>query len=792
MKKSRSFTPPPVSQSPIARSPLTALRFFVGLFFLALTLIPLIGGGGDSSRFKTVFKPLLEALPQGLVNVTVTALQLFTFAGVLGGILALVVTRAFAQLLRVAIAGSVAALSLFGLAAVVGNDVLYLGRPGPGTYGPGAAFPTTDGLAALCAGVLAASPWWSVRGRRVARFVILCAVGARIGSALADPSTVLTALFAGAASSSLTHLLLGVPNNRPTVEAVTKVLNDFGYAISTITVITEPDFRGLATFGADLQSGSRLFVKVLGREYDAALLPQRIYRTLRFREVGDNRPFVSVRHRVEHEALCALKAHDDGVPTPRLRVVSRFPNDSMLIAFESPHLRSINELTDEERTPELLRSAWKMVASLRESNLVHHRLSGDYVRVDENLNVIVVDFSSAELGASPRAMASDAAEVLAVTAAGLGVKTAVQAAVEAIGPEAVAATLPRLQPLALSRSTRAAVKQAHCLEDLKTEIQRVTGAPPIPLADLQRIKPRTLISIAMAALGVWALAPQILGAGDIWEQTRTANWAWAAAALAMSFVTYLGAAVALDGSLPNHLPFAPNLEVQFATSFVGVAAPGGALALTARFLQRRGVDPALAVAAVGVDTAAGVVVHFSLMGVFIAWAGTSGLQTFNFPSLNGFALIALAIIVIAVLAVASPKIRSLFTAHVVPALRRAVDGIAETARQPTNLLALFGGSTAITLGYILSLQASVMAFGVGPSFTSVALVYLVGSILFSVAPTPGGIGAVEATLAAGLTSAGMQADTALGAVLLFRVATFWLPLIPGWFAFTALQRTGNV
>ena len=358
--------------------------------------------------------------------------------------------------------------------------------------------------------------------------------------------------------------------------------------------------------------------------------------------------------------------------------------------------------------------------------------------------------------------------------------------------EGVAATLPRLQPLALSKSTRNAVKQARCLDDLKQEIQRVTGAPPIPPADLQRIKPRTLITLATAALGLWALLPQILGAGDIWAQTRTANWAWAAAALAMSLVTYLGAAIALDGSLPNHLPFGPNLGVQLATSFVGVAAPGGSLALTARFLQRRGVDSALAVAAVGVDTAAGVVVHFSLMGVFIAWAGSSGLQTFNLPSLGIFLLIALGVVAVGALSITIAKIRRLVLAHVLPALRRAAIGIAETARHPTNLLALFGGSTAITLGYILALQASVMAFGNGPSFTSVALVYLVGSIFFAAAPTPGGIGAVEATLAAGLTSAGMPTDTALGAVWLFRVATFWLPLVPGGFAFTALQRSGNV
>jgi uncharacterized protein (TIRG00374 family) len=134
----------------------------------------------------------------------------------------------------------------------------------------------------------------------------------------------------------------------------------------------------------------------------------------------------------------------------------------------------------------------------------------------------------------------------------------------------------------------------------------------------------------------------------------------------------------------------------------------------------------------------------------------------------------------------------LLSAHAVPPVRRAAHGIAETARNPSNLVELFGGSTVTTLGYLLALQVSVLAFGAGPSFTSVALVYLVGSIISSAAPTPGGIGAVEATLVAGLTSAGMHSDTALGAVLLFRATTFWLPLLPGWLAFTVLQRTGDL
>lgn len=73
-----------------------------------------------------------------------------------------------------------------------------------------------------------------------------------------------------------------------------------------------------------------------------------------------------------------------------------------------------------------------------------------------------------------------------------------------------------------------------------------------------------------------------------------------------------------------------------------------------------------------------------------------------------------------------------------------------------------------------------------------ALVYLVGSIVSSIAPTPGGVRPVEATLIAGLTSAGMASPTAGAAVLMFRIATFWIPLLPGWGALTLLQRSGAV
>ena len=56
-----------------------------------------------------------------------------------------------------------------------------------------------------------------------------------------------------------------------------------------------------------------------------------------------------------------------------------------------------------------------------------------------------------------------------------------------------------------------------------------------------------------------------------------------------------------------------------------------------------------------------------------------------------------------------------------------------------------------------------------------------------VSPTPGGLGAVEAALVSGLTGYGMPDGKAVAAVLTFRLFTFWLPMLPGWFVFQHMQ-----
>ena len=101
---------------------------------------------------------------------------------------------------------------------------------------------------------------------------------------------------------------------------------------------------------------------------------------------------------------------------------------------------------------------------------------------------------------------------------------------------------------------------------------------------------------------------------------------------------------------------------------------------------------------------------------------------------------------------------------------------------------LVGGSVLITLAYIGSFAAAVEAFGRGPGIVLIGAVYLGASALAAAAPTPGGLGALEAALVAGLTGVGMAAGPAVSAVLLYRLATYWLPVAPGWLCWRVLQR----
>ncbi len=109
--------------------------------------------------------------------------------------------------------------------------------------------------------------------------------------------------------------------------------------------------------------------------------------------------------------------------------------------------------------------------------------------------------------------------------------------------------------------------------------------------------------------------------------------------------------------------------------------------------------------------------------------------------------------------------------------------IAGDRRRLTTALAF---STLGWIGLTVSLWLSLLSLGHGVAFAAAMLAVPAGSVA-SITPLPGGLGGVETVqiaLLAGVTGVGVEAVTA--AVLVHRVATYWLPILVGGAASSAL------
>jgi undecaprenyl-diphosphatase len=443
----------------------------------------------------------------------------------------------------------------------------------------------------------------------------------------------------------------------------------------------------------------------------------------------------------------------------------------------------------------MLRKLWEQVDGLHRARIAHRSLRPANIVADGTGRPWVVDFSFSELGATPRQIALDVAELLASLAAIIGADRAVAGAAAVIGPDGVAAAVPLLQPLALSAGTRRAVA-GH--DGLLTQTRRAaaaaSGRTDTELARLQRVRPRTLLAIAAAAGVYYYLLPELAKVGNPWQAVQSADWVWVPLVIALSAVTYLASAVALMGAVSQRIRLWPTVLAQGASSFINRVSPAnvGGMALNARFLQKSGVEPTAGVAAVGVNSLVGAVVHLILIVIFFAWSSRRVGQAFKLPSTSTLlAILAVLLAVIGILLASRPG-RRFAKGTLVPGVRSAAASLSRVARNPGKMTMLVGGSALITLAYIGAFAASVEAFGGGPGFVVLGAVYLGTATVAAAAPTPGGIGAFEAAAIAGLTGVGVANGPAVSAVVLYRLATYWLPVAPGWLCWRVLQRRDYV
>jgi uncharacterized protein (TIRG00374 family) len=94
----------------------------------------------------------------------------------------------------------------------------------------------------------------------------------------------------------------------------------------------------------------------------------------------------------------------------------------------------------------------------------------------------------------------------------------------------------------------------------------------------------------------------------------------------------------------------------------------------------------------------------------------------------------------------------------------------------------------LTFANVLALTYSAKAVGIHLDFVASLVVFTFGSAVRNITPTPGGLGGFEAGLVAGLIAYKVSSSHALAAVLLYRLISYWLPLVIGFIAFVDVDR----
>lgn len=776
------------------RSPSDVLRTVV-FAVLALLLVALARWARDeSTALDEDLVQRLSFLTPGVGRILAGAVTLLVLASLVGAWATPLVTRHSRLVGHLLVSGVLAVLLVQGADRVVDRGdtdalVAELTRRG----GVDSTL-TVDGIAVVAASFVVLGPFVSRRWRRAGARLLALVVLLRLLVPIAHPGTLAVALVLGALAGSATLLLLGRPSRRPTLGAVTAALTGSGLPPADLHPAVV-DARGSVPYVATLQDGDRVFTKVMGADNRAADLLFRAYRFLRLKDVGDERPFSSLRRTVEHEALVSLLVRDAGARTPRLRAIAPVGSDSFLLSYDLVDGSTLDRLPPDAVTAPVLSRIWEQVAVLRRHSVAHRDLRRANILLDPTGTPWLIDFGFSEVAASPALLDADVAQLLVALALDVGAEPAVDAAIERLGPEAVAAALPRLQPNSLSGATRDALgHDRELLPQVRAAVCRRSGVPEPELADLERVHRTTVLTVVLLVAATYLLAPQLGDVGGMVARVRDADWVWLPWILAVSALTYAGATLSIVGAVPARLRPLTTFVAQLASSFASKLAPAGlgGMALNVRYLQKSGVDLPVATSGVGLSYAAGSVVHVVLMVVFAVWAGQSAFGSLRLPRPQAVLWGVLAVLALAAAALAVPAVRRLVVGRVVPLVRRSVEGVGPALRRPGRLALLLGGATVVTLGYLVCLYLSTRAFGGGLGLATVGAVYLVGAAVAAAAPTPGGLGALEAALIAGLVAAGMDHTVAVPAVFLYRLATFWLPILPGWAAFAWLRRSDHV
>jgi uncharacterized membrane protein YbhN (UPF0104 family) len=689
-------------------------------------------------------------------------------------------------------------------AAISGLLVVWLGSSGGRSAGVTIAgyalsFPVLQ--IALFAAVATASLPYLGRGlqRGIETFIALVALACVVGGN-GLPVNVVGSLVIGWGAAAVVRLVFGSPLGLPSVADVRMLLAGLDVGTDGLHPVARQVW-GVAKYQATETSAGRpagrLDISVYGRDAADARLLTKAGRFLLYRDSGPSLVLTRLQQ-VEHEAFLTFRAAQAGAAVPEVvEAGTAGPAEDALLVVRPPAGTALADTDAAAISDAALADLYRQLLILRHARISHGAISGETVLVDAAAQTVVLtDFRNGVASASADQLDRDLAGALAATAVAVGTGRAAASAARGLPPEVLGSVLrhlhkPALDP-AVGRSLRA---QPKLLEEVRQQAAQAASIEPPELAQPRRVSWATLIMVVGSLIGGWALIGVLIDVSRSFDTVIGAEWLWVIVALVLAQAAYVALAIEGIGSVAGPLPFGRAVAVEVANAFSGLA--GGSAAVFAtrvRFYQKQGYDSSVALSSGAIMTVSSWVakVVLFLVSLPFAWGTIHVVVTPESGGDSKLVWIILAVVVavglVAGLALAVPRLRRLAASKLVPRLRDIWANLVQVASSPRKLVLLLGGSFVAEVLVAMALSVSLRAFGDHVRLPTLIVVITLASIIGAIAPSPGGMGVVEAGLILGLTASGVSEADATAAVFIQRLFTSYLPPIWGWATLLWMRR----
>jgi undecaprenyl-diphosphatase len=658
--------------------------------------------------------------------------------------------------------------------------------------GPGAAgffFPSLH-TGVIAAVATSAGPYVT-RVERRASWVLIVAVAVAdvfLGEAL--PLGIFAGAVFGWGVGTLVHLALGAPGRRAAEPSVQVALRRFGIVpvslVRTKTQLLRPQLYEVTT-----AEGAQLQVKVVRHLHRLAGPGHRVRRILASLDVDPEPALSTPRHEVSHEAYITLLAERAGVGTLPVLLAGEIEHGPPFLVRHHVDGTRLRDLAPEAVHDAHLDAMWVAVLALGEARIVHHDLRATNILIDEHGAVRITDFTFGRVVGQKSRNVQDVAELLVSLTAVVGVERAVDSAIRILPHQAVRDTLPYLHSVALPGRFRRQLHDGATLVRLRETVAERLDCDVPPFRS--PVRPGTVGILAAGGLAVYLLLPELSSLAAVRSVIESARWDWLGVTIVLGLLAVLGSGLTIIGSARQSLPVVRTLAVQMAAAFTGrtTIAAVGYYTIHLSYFSRLGMSRTDAVGVLLLNRAATVVVTAigTIIGILVI-GNAVPVGEFSFPW--WIWVVAAGVLVSAIAFLASPLGRARVWRPGRAMLRRLIQTTVPTMRQPMRAAQLIVGEIAFLAFSALGLATTLSALGATYHVGAVIAVFVVGSTLGQLLPTPGGLGAVEGALVAGLTAIGVPPTDAVAATLTARVLTFWLPVLPGIAVFRLLQHNGVV